>query len=152
MPKVSEQMQRLTELFVGTWRGEERLFPSEWDPVGGPATGTWTVRPGAGGFCLLVEYDEERDGQVSYRGHGVHGQDARDGHFYAYWFDSIGMMPKAGTRATLDGDRYTYTETGPTGQSRFTYAWRDGVLSFSIERARDGATWAPMHEGTYRRV
>ena len=51
MPKVGREMQRLTELFVGSWRGDERLFPSTWDPVGGPAVGTWTVRAVAGGFA-----------------------------------------------------------------------------------------------------
>jgi hypothetical protein len=152
MPKVSPEMLRLTELFVGTWKGEETLYPSEWDPVGGPAFGTWTVRPTAGGFCLAVDYVEERDGQVVYVGHGVHGRDAMDGSFHAYWFDNIGMMPKQGTKATLDGDRYTYTESSPRGHSRFTYAWRDGAFTFTIERSQDGTTWSPMHDGRYRRA
>jgi Protein of unknown function (DUF1579) len=152
MPKVSSEMTRLTELFVGTWRGEETLYPSAWDPVGGPASGTWTVRAAVDGFCLLVDYDEERDGEVVYRGHGVHGWDVADASFRAYWFDNIGVMPQAGVRARLDGDRYTYTEASPTGHTRFTYAWADGTFAFTIERSPDGETWAPMHEGTYRRV
>ena len=152
MPKVASEMIRLTELFAGTWQGEETLHPSEWDPVGGPARGTWTVRAGVDGFCLLVDYDEERDGKVVYRGHGVHGWDNFEGGFFAFWFDNIGSMPKAAVRATLDGDRYTYTEVTPMGHSRFTYAWADGVFSFTIDRSKDGATWAPMHEGRYRRV
>ena len=152
MPKVSSEMTRLTELFVGTWRGEETLHPSEWDPVGGPARGTWTVRTGADGFVLLVDYDEERDGKVVYRGHGVHGWDNFAGGFFAYWFDNMGPMPKAGVPARLEGDRYTYTEASPMGHSRFTYAWADGGFSFAIERSKDGATWAPMHEGKYRRA
>lgn len=152
MPRVSSELSRLTELFAGTWRGEETLYPSEWDPVGGPALGTWTVRPGVDGFCLLVDYDEERDGKVVYRGHGVHGWDNDERGFLAYWFDNIGSMPKAAVRANLHGDRYTYTEASPTGHSRFTYAWTDGVFTFSIERSKDGVTWAPMHEGRYRRV
>ena len=84
MPKVSDEMKRLTELFAGTWRGEEKLYPSEWDPAGGPALGTWTVRPGVDGFCLLVDYDEERDGKVVYRGHGVHGWDSFAGGFHGF--------------------------------------------------------------------
>jgi hypothetical protein len=152
MPTIGREMQRMTELFAGTWRGEERLFPSEWDPVGGPAVGTWTVRPAAGGFALSVEYVEERDGKVAYQGHGVHAQDARDGQLYAFWFDNIGMVPKAGVAATLDGDRYTYTEASPMGRSRFTYAWQDGGFTFAIDRSTDGVAWKPMHAGTYRRV
>jgi hypothetical protein len=151
MPKVSREMERLTALFAGTWRGEETLYPSTWDPVGGPATGTWTVRPAADGFVLLVDYDEERDGKVVYRGHGVHGWDGGTGGFLAYWFDNIGAMPTTGNRATLDGDSYTYTEVSDVGHSRFTYAWEDGVFSFSIERSPDGRAWKPMHDGRYRR-
>ncbi len=151
-PKVGREMQRLAELFVGTWRGDEQLFPSDWDPVGGPATGTWTVRAVAGGFALALEYVEERGGQVTYQGHGVHAQDARTGQLAAFWFDSIGVVPKAGVPATLDGDRYTYTEVSPTAQSRFTYAWQGGVFTFTIDRSPDGVAWKPMHAGTYRRV
>ena len=152
MPKVGREMQRLTELFVGSWRGDERLFPSAWDPVGGPAVGTWTVRSVAGGFALALEYIEERDGRVTYQGHGVHAQDAHTGQLAAFWFDSIGVVPKAGVPATLEGDRYTYTERTPTGQSRFTYAWQGGVFTLAIDRSPDGVTWAPMHAGTYRRT
>lgn len=152
MPEVSSEMKRLTELFEGTWRGEERLHPSEWDPKGGTATGVWTVRRGADGFCLLVDYDESRDGRVVYRGHGVHGWDAQDGCFYAYWFDNMGGMPKAASPARLEGDRYTYEQpSGMGGRNRFTYAWSAGVFSFRIERSADGKAWAPMHDGTYRR-
>lgn len=151
MPTVGSEMSRLTELFVGTWRGEEQLHPSEWDPVGGPALGTWTVRAGVDGFCLLVDYEEERGGKVVYRGHGVHGWDQGEQSFLAYWFDNIGVMPKTPVRARLDGDRYTYTEVSPMGQTRMTYAWADGMFTFSIERSPDGTTWSPMHDGRYRR-
>jgi hypothetical protein len=153
MPSVSKEMARLTELFVGTWRGEEMLFPSDWDPKGGAATGSWTVRAAVDGFALLVDYDEERDGQVVYRGHGVHGWDAREGCFLAYWFDNIGVMQKAGNPATLDGDRYTYMElSDPERQSRFTYEWNEGVFTFTIDRSSDGKNWKPMHHGRYQRV
>lgn len=152
LPKVASEMARLTELFVGTWHGDETLFPSEWDPKGGPATGTWTVRPGADGFCLLVEYDEARDGVVQYRGHGVHGFDVFELGFYAYWFDNIGSMPKAGARATLDGNRYSYVEQTPMGASRFTYEFTGDEFTLAIDRAPDGTTWAPMHAGRYRRT
>lgn len=148
MPKVSEEMARLTELFRGTWRGEETLYPSPWDPAGGTGYGTWIVRPSVDGFCLLVDYDEERDGKIAYRGHGVHGWDSGEGCFFAYWFDSSGVMPRAGNRARLDGDRYTYQD----GHNRFTYTWRDGVFEFLLETARDGAPFAPVHEARYRRV
>jgi len=151
MPTIRVEMARLTDLFVGTWRGEETLFPSEWDPAGGAAFGTWTVRPVAGGFALAVDYVEERDGVVTYQGHGVHAQDARDGQLYAFWFDNVGVVPTAGARATLDGVRYRYTEVRPGGHTRFTYAWEGQEMGFTIERSPDGATWTPFHVGRYHR-
>jgi hypothetical protein len=152
MPSVSTEMKRLTELFAGTWAGDETLYPSESDPKGGPATGRWTVKAGVDGFCLLVDYEESRDGKVSYRGHGVHGFDARDQCFYAYWFDNLGMMPARAVKATLDGDTYAYRESSPRGHTRMTYAWRGGDFTFTIERSEDGERWSPMHDGRYRRV
>ncbi len=151
MPTVSAEMKQLTALFSGTWQGEETLYPSDWDPAGGTATATWVVRPDVDGFCLLVDYREARGGQVVYRGHGVHGWDAQQGCFFAYWFDNIGMMPQAGNRAKLEDRRYTYQESSPMGYSRFTYEWKDDAFTFRIDRSKDGQTWSPMHEGRYLR-
>ncbi|HEU0034753.1 MAG TPA: DUF1579 family protein [Kofleriaceae bacterium] len=140
---------RLTELFAGVWRGDETLYPSPWDPDGGPATATWTVTPAADGCMLLVDYVEERAGKPAYRGHGVHGYDTAEGCFVVYWFDSSGTMPKHGTRARLDGTRYTYE----TERTRMTYEWTGDVFTFRIDVSPDGgATWAVMQDGRYTRV
>jgi hypothetical protein len=152
MPKVSEEQKRLTSLFAGTWRGEEKLHPSDWDPKGGPAFGTWVVHPSLDGFFLLVDYIEERDGKIMYRGHGVHAWDPQEKCFFAYWFDNVGSIPKKPVRATLEGAKYTYEEQGHAGgHTRMTYAWTDDRFEFRIETSKDGATWAPMHEGRYTR-
>jgi hypothetical protein len=153
MPSVGPELQRLSELLSGTWRGEETLFPSEWDPVGGPAFGTWIVHPSLDGFAILVDYIEERDGKVVYRGHGVHGWDAAAGCFLVYWFDNIGVMPRQATRARLDGNRYTYeSNDGPRGWTRMTYSWDDGRFEFRIDKSADAKTWKPMHDGRYTRA
>ena len=70
--------------------------------------GTWTVHPSLDGFCLLVDYTEEREGKINYRGHGIHGWDAQSKTYLGYWFDNIGVMPHEPVTATLDGTRYTY--------------------------------------------
>ncbi len=152
MPSVSAPMRRLTELFAGTWHGNEQLYPSKWDPKGGPATGRWTVKAGVDGFCLLVDYEESRDGRVDYRGHGVHSFDARDECFYVHWFDNLGVVPRSAVRATLDGETYSYRESSAAGHTPMTYAWNDGDFTFTIERSEDGERWSPMHEGRYRRA
>jgi len=152
MPTVGDAQRRLIELFTGTWLGEETLYPSAWDPIGGPAFGTWIVRPSLDGFCVLVDYTEERDGTIVYRGHGIHGWDAGSSSFLAYWFDNLGVLPRHPVRARLDGTRYTYqSDDGPTGWSRMTYEWHDDSFEFRIDKSPDGATWSPMHVGHYRR-
>jgi hypothetical protein len=152
MPSVSEQQKKLNELFSGTWRGEEKLYPSDWDPKGGPAFGTWIVRAAIDGFAVLVDYDEERDGKVVYRGHGIHTWDAKQSTFFCYWFDNIGIAPAQAIRATLDGNRYSYQSEEPGGHMRMTYEFAADKLEFRIEKSPDGKTWNPMHEGRYTRV
>jgi hypothetical protein len=154
MPSVGAEQKRFNELFTGTWRGEEKLYPSDWDPKGGTAFATWVVHPSLDGFCLLVDYTEERDGKINYRGHGIHGWDAASNAFLTYWFDNIGVMPRQAVEGRLDGNRYSYqNDDGPMGISRMTYEWKDGRFEFRIDRSKDhGKTWAPMHEGRYTRV
>lgn len=154
MPAVGAEQRKLNELFTGTWRGEEKLYPSDWDPQGGPAFGTWICHASLDGFNVLVDYIEERDGKVVYRGHGIHGWDAQEQTFLAYWFDNIGVMPKTPTRGTLDGNRYTYqSDDGPQGWTRMTYEWSGDVFEFRIDKSKDqGKTWSPMHEGRYTRA
>lgn len=154
MPTVGPEQKRLNELFAGVWRGEEKLYPSDWDPKGGAAFGTWVCHASLDGFNVLVDYQEERDGKVNYRGHGIHGWDAQEKAFFVYWFDNIGVQPKAPTRAALDGNRYTYqSEDGPLGWTRMTYEWAGDTLSFRIDKSKDqGKTWNPMHEGRYSRA
>jgi Protein of unknown function (DUF1579) len=151
MPTVGPEIKALTALFRGTWRGPEKLHPSPWDPAGGPAFGTWVVYPSLDGFYLLVDYTEERDGKVVYRGHGVHGWESSEGAFLEFWFDNIGVTPRAPNRATLTGTTYSYLSSGPSGASRFTYAFDGDQLRFTIE-AQEGESWRMSHEGTYTRV
>ncbi len=154
MLKVGPEQRRLNELFTGTWTGEEKLSPSDWDLKGGTAFGTWTCHASLDGFTLFVDYAEERDGAISYRGHGIHGWDRACGKFLVYWFDNIGVMPQVPSKATLDGNRYTYqTDDGPLGSTRMTYEWTDNRFEFRIDKSKDhGATWNPMHVGHYTRT
>lgn len=154
MPTVGNEQKKLNEIFSGTWRGEEKIYPSEWDPKGGAAFGTWVVHPSLDGFALLVDFTEERDGKVVYRGHGVHTWDPHANTFVTFWFDNIGFPPKHAIPARLDGNRYTYeSDDGPQGWTRMTYEWTDNRMEFRIAKSHDGKkTWQPMHEGRYTRA
>jgi hypothetical protein len=154
MPTVGAEQKKLNELFTGVWRGEEKLYPSDWDPKGGSAFGTWVVHASVDGFVTIVDYTEERDGKINYRGHGVHTWDPQHSCFLGYWFDNIGIPPREPTKGKLEGNRYTYqSDDGPMGWTRMTYEWKNETLEFRIDKSKDsGKTWNPMHEGRYTRA
>ncbi len=57
MPKPTAHHQKLTKL-AGQWTGVEKMFPSDWDPKGGTATGRQSARVSLDGFPLLLHYDQ----------------------------------------------------------------------------------------------
>src|SRR5713226_4309823 len=75
MMKPTEQHRKLEKL-AGTWVGEEKMYPGPWDPKGGKAKSRQTARVDLDGFFVITDYQQERDGKTSYRGHGVYGYDA----------------------------------------------------------------------------
>jgi hypothetical protein len=73
MPKVGPSHQKLYVL-AGEWQGTETMMPSPMGP-GGTATGTMKARVDIDGFYVISDYAQQRDGAVTYRGHGVYGFD-----------------------------------------------------------------------------
>jgi hypothetical protein len=76
MPRPTESHQKLN-LLAGRWTGQERLSPSPWDPKGGTVTGRSDNRIALDGFVLLHDYEQERGGAITFRGHGVLSYDAQ---------------------------------------------------------------------------
>jgi len=76
MPKPGEHHAKLDAL-AGRWRGQERIHPTAWDPVGGEAEAESEGWMDLDGFCLIMDYTQRRNGKVSYRGHGIFGWDFR---------------------------------------------------------------------------
>ena len=70
MPKPAPGHLKL-ERMAGSWEGEEKMPPSQWDPKGGVATGRSKSRVALSGFALITDYEQERDGIVTFSGHGV---------------------------------------------------------------------------------
>ena len=46
-------LRRLISSSAGDWMGEERVYPSPWDPVGGTATTRVSNRIGLDGFVVI---------------------------------------------------------------------------------------------------
>jgi hypothetical protein len=153
MPKVTDEHRKLGA-FVGTWRGEETLSPSPWDPKGGTATADWTAEFGCDGFFLLTHYAQSRGGRVTYRGHGVYGWDVHEKCYSMHWFDSMGDGGlQAGIKGTWEGNVLTYAHQTPRGHHRYVYTVEnpDRYL-FEIQYSPDGATWSSFIKGVYTRV
>jgi hypothetical protein len=149
MPGPTEQHRKL-ETFSGTWTGEEKIYPSPWDPDGGPATGRMESRMGLEGFFLITNYTEEREGQVSYRGHGVYGWDPEEQCYTMHWFDGMGSIPKIWAKGRWEGNVLTFQHQHERGHSRYIYTTQGkDRYHFKIDNSQDGREWATFMEGQY---
>lgn len=150
MPEPTPQHRALSAL-AGDWDGEETLYPSPWAPELRAAIGRFRNRIAIDGMYLVNEYEEEREGQVVFRGHGVYGWDGRRERYTMHWFDSMGVAPSE-TFGVWKGDTLTFTNRGEQGHGRYTYRLLGpDRMTFSIETSRDGQTWQKMMDGEYRR-
>jgi len=150
MPKVDENHAQLERL-AGRWTTEETLHASPWGP-GGTSTSRTVSRMAIGGFFLLTDYEQWRDGRVAFQGHSVHGWDPHRRLVVWYWVDSMGMPPPTPATGAWDGEALVMSQSTPHGQSRYT--WRfDGPdrHRFSIESSKDGTNWVTFMEGHSRR-
>jgi len=151
MPRPTEHHRRL-ETLAGRWQGSETMYPSQWDPEGGTATGRNEMRPGLDGFALISEYEQERDGVITFRGHGVMTYDPDEQAYVLHWFDSLGSPPEV-FRGNFDGDLLTLSHGGPGMHARLTYdLGTEETLRTRMELSADGAEWATFFEAAYERV
>lgn len=151
MPKPTDAHRRF-ENMAGIWRGAETLFPSPWDPNGGTATGQTKSRVALDGFTMIGDYQQERNGVVTFRGHVVWTYDVKDQNYVMYWWDNMGSAVNV-FRGNFDGDKLTMTCTDYSGNWRLTYDYSmPDTLKSKLEMSQDGQNWAPFIEGEYHRV
>jgi hypothetical protein len=91
MPIPSDGHRKL-EKIAGQWEGEEMMHPSPWDPQGGKATGRIRSRVALSGFALIYDYEQERDGKITFTGHGVFTFDSKDD---LYTLDMVRLYGRA---------------------------------------------------------
>ncbi|MGE3525433.1 MAG: DUF1579 family protein [Gemmatimonadales bacterium] len=151
MPKPSPGHQKLKRL-AGKWEGEETMYPSEWDPAGGTATGRSTSRLALNGFVLITDYEQERDGNITFSGHGVMSFDPESGDYTLHWFDSMGSPPEVFT-GHFEGDRLIVAHGGPGMHARLSWDMSDPQsMVSSMEMSEDGNTWKTLFDARYRRT
>lgn len=151
MPKVTDAHRKL-DVLVGSWKGEERISPSPFDPQGGMAEGRVQNRSALDGFAVVQDYEQERGGKVTFRGHGIFRFDAMQNNYVMHWFDSMGMPPGE-YRGTFDGGVMLLLSATPFGQSRATFDFREkGRYVFKMDVSPDGTSWHPFMEGSYQKA
>ncbi len=150
IPTPGAAHQKLERL-VGFWRGEERVYPSPWDPKGGEAVGRVRNRLALDGFVLIHEYEQERHGRIALKGHAVLRWDATRDGYVLVWFDSLDMPPTE-FEGEFEGDVLTLTSEDPKGWIRAVWDFGvEGRYSYLMESSPDGTEWKPLMEGEYLR-
>lgn len=149
MPKPGPEHARLAR-FAANWTGEERMYPSPWDPSGGSAQATLRGRATCDGFWIVGDYEQRRAGAICFQGHSVMGYDAQAGEVTLHWFDSMGLGVDV-LRGKFSGDTLAPTSRNPMGVHRLTHDLREPeTLRSRMGTSRDGQTWTPMFDGVYR--
>ena len=151
MPKPGPGHKRLERL-TGTWEGEEKMYPSQWDPKGGTAIGRNKGRLALNGFALINDYEQERDGVITFTGHGVMRFDSKLEIYTLHWFDCMGTGCEIFT-GRFEGEVLTMSHGGPGMHSRLTYDFSElPHLLSKMEMSQDGATWNTLFEARYKQV
>ena len=133
------------ERLAGSWRAEETLHPSPWNPAGGRAEATLVARLAMGKKALVLEHRRE-----DYDGLGV--MLLKGEHYELWWFDAL-EPPGPATGRGL-GDRLVLEREAPVvGRARYTYVFAgDREFTFRIERSKDGKEWRSFLDARYLRL
>lgn len=151
MPNPSDG-HRLLERLSGTWEGEETMYPSQWDPGGGVAIGRNVNKISLGGFVLLSDYEQVRDGSITFTGHGVYSYSPSEDRYHLHWFDCMGSPPEVFVGG-FEGEVLTLAHGGPGMHARMTYDLSTaGVMKGMMEMSQDGDEWKLVFEAVYRRT
>jgi Protein of unknown function (DUF1579) len=150
MPKPTDGHRKL-EKMAGEWSGKETMYPSPWDPKGGVASARLKSQMALGGFALVSDYEQERDGTVTYQGHAVYTYDPNEQTYSLHWFDSMGS-PAEAFRGKFEGGVLTLLSRNARGHARMSYdlSGKDALKS-KMEVSEDGENWTTFFDGEYRR-
>lgn len=148
MPKLTAAHRQLERL-IGRWAGEEKIHPSPFDAQGGKAIACLENRLALDGFAVVQDYEQEKNGAVVFRGHGVFRWEAMQQCYEMHWFDSMGLAPTV-FRGNFTGEVLKLTSQSPQGYSRATFDFgTKGHYEFLMEVSPDGQQWFPFMEGRY---
>ncbi len=145
--KAHKKLEKLT----GSWAGQDILHPSPWDPKGAEAKARVECRMALDGFVLLEDYEQKRDGKVSFTGYAVYSYDPVEGRYTVHWWDSMGKRVNV-YHGQFEGDVLEIVCINETGHSKITTDLSEpGMLRFLMEHSQDGVEWGRCMESVYER-
>lgn len=151
MPRPSAGHRKL-EKIAGQWKGEEKMYPSSWDPKGGTAIGRIKSRVALNGFVLINDYEQECDGKITFSGHGVFTYDPKAHSYALTWFDCMGVAPEV-FKGQFDGEILKLAHGGPGMHVRLSYDLSEsGYLATSMEMSQDGNEWNRFFDARLTRI
>ncbi|MDX2006126.1 MAG: DUF1579 family protein [Meiothermus sp.] len=152
MSQAQDNPQEKLSAFVGTWIGEDTIFPAPWAPHGGSGVTTYTGALSLDGRFVIGDDVQKRPGQPDYLAHKVFGFDPAEGVYTFHLFDSTGQNPAQPARGRWEGENLTLEQATPMGRLRFSYTFAaEDRYVFRMFMSRDGEHWVQLIEGSYRR-
>ena len=149
MPKPGPAQERL-KIFVGDWRGEEKMQPTPWLPEGGVRDAAISNRLGLDGFAIIQDYVQSNKGAPTFIGHAVILQRPQAETYQMYWFDSFAPSVFEGE---WDGARGSFISDSAMGKTRASFDFtKPGAYTFRMEMSPDGKNFAPLMDGAYVKV
>lgn len=128
------------------------MHPTQWDRLGGVAIGRNRQRMSLGGFALITDYEQQRDGAITFTGHGVYTYDLKVDRYSLHWFDCMGSPPEVFV-GTFEGDVLTLSHGGPGMHARMTYDLSaPETMKAMMEMSPDGKDWKVLFEATYKQT
>ena len=128
------------------------MHPSQWDPKGGVATGRNKNMMSLAGFALLSDYEQERDGTITFTGHSVYTFNPREDRYSLHWFDCMGSPPEVFVGG-FERDVLTLAHEGPGMHARMTADLSIfGVMKALMEMSPDGQDWKVLFEARCQQI
>jgi hypothetical protein len=95
--------------------------------------------------------EQERNGAVTFRGHGVLSFDSGEQCYRMHWWDSMGC-PANEFKGTFERQVLRMSCAGPQGHNRVTWDFsQTDRYRFKMEVSSDGQEWHIFMEGDYSR-
>ena len=104
------------------------------------------------GLALICDYEQERDGVITFTGHGVLMFEPKSETYALHWFDCMGSPPEVFV-GRFEGDVLTAAHGGPGMHARVTFDMTDSQqMQTRMEMSQDGAAWNTLFDGRYERI